>query len=126
MRTLMDHFNLIELPTFRDDRGALTVLDNLLPFPVVRMYWIYGADGFTRGGHRHSVTRQALIAIAGKVTVYVNDGIKSEQIELNRPNQCLLVEPQDWHTMTFEPNAILLVLASEPYNKSDYIDEPYE
>jgi mannose-6-phosphate isomerase-like protein (cupin superfamily) len=122
----MSHFKLISLPTFAEPRGSLTVLENILPFQIVRTYWIYGADGQTRGGHRHAHTRQALIAISGSVSIYINDGITEETIELNHPGQCLLVDPKDWHTMTFGSNSVLLVMSSHPYDRSEYIDTPYE
>ncbi|CAN1498552.1 WxcM-like, C-terminal [Burkholderiaceae bacterium] len=122
----MSHFTLLNLPTFADHRGALTVLEKALPFEVVRTYWIYGADRQTRGGHRHTYTRQALIAIGGAVSMYMNDGVTEETILLNNPSQCLLVEPKDWHTMTFNENAILLVMSSHSYDRSEYIDTPYE
>lgn len=120
------HFTMLQLPTFTDHRGALTVLENALPFEVVRTYWIYGADGQTRGGHRHQYTRQALIAISGQISIFINDGIGKELINLTNPDQCLLVEPKDWHTMTFGPGSILMVLSSHPYDRSEYIDTPYE
>lgn len=122
----MSHFAQLMLPTFEDPRGSLTVLDGALPFKPVRTYWIYGADGQTRGGHRHQYTRQALVAVAGVVTIYMNDGITSENIALERPGQCLLVEPKDWHTMTFGPGSVLLVMSSHSYDRSEYIDTPYE
>jgi dTDP-4-dehydrorhamnose 3,5-epimerase-like enzyme len=122
----MSHFAVLELPTFNDPRGALTVLDGALPFRIVRTYWIYGADGQTRGGHRHHHTRQALVAIAGTVTIYMNDGITSDNVVLESPSRCLLVEPKDWHTMTFGPGSVLLVFSSHPYGRADYIDTPYE
>ncbi len=122
----MSHFTIIDLPTFTDARGTLTVLEGALPFPVVRTYWIYGADGQTRGGHRHTRTRQALVAVHGTVVVYMDNGIVAENIELKHPGQCLLVEPRDWHTMTFGSGAVLLVMASHPYDRSEYIDTPYE
>jgi mannose-6-phosphate isomerase-like protein (cupin superfamily) len=122
----MPHFAMLNLPTFTDPRGSLTVLEKALPFDAVRTYWIYGADGQTRGGHRHTYTRQALVALSGKVSMYMNDGVTEETIELNHPNQCLLVEPKDWHTMTFRENAVLLVIASHPYDRNEYIDSPYE
>ncbi len=122
----MTHYAMLNLPTFNDPRGALTVLENALPFQVVRTYWIYGAGGQTRGGHRHSYTRQALVAVSGVVSMYMNDGVTEETIELNHPSQCLLVEPKDWHTMTFNKNAVLLVMSSHPYDRSEYIDTPYE
>lgn len=121
----MKSFSVIELPTFVDERGSLTVLERILPFGVVRTYWIYGADGFTRGGHRHHNTRQALIALKGAVTVYMNDGVQSDTIQLSKPNQCLIVEPKDWHTMKFGTDAILIVMSSHLYDPAEYIDEPY-
>jgi dTDP-4-dehydrorhamnose 3,5-epimerase-like enzyme len=123
---MANYFTTLNLPTFSDPRGNLTVLENALPFTVVRTYWIYGADGLTRGGHRHTYTRQALIAISGEVSIYMNDGITTETIQLSKPNQCLIVEPKDWHTMTFGSGAVLLVMSSHAYNRSEYIDTPYE
>lgn len=122
----MAHFPVLTLPTFTDPRGSLTVLEHALPFAVVRTYWIYGADGQTRGGHRHRHTRQALLAIKGEISIFMNDGITQETVVLNHPDQCLLVEPKDWHTMTFGPDAILLVMSSHSYDRSEYIDTPYE
>jgi dTDP-4-dehydrorhamnose 3,5-epimerase-like enzyme len=121
----MDRFVLFDLPTFRDARGALTVLDDRLPFPVKRLFWIYSADGLSRGGHRHHKTRQAFIAVAGSVVVHLDDGQMLNDIVLDCPQQCLLVEPKDWHTMSFGPSSILLVAASHPYDRADYVDTPY-
>lgn len=122
----MTHFAILNLPTFTDSRGSLTVLEGALPFDVVRTYWIYGAEGQTRGGHRHVHTRQALVAVSGTVSVYMDDGVISDIVELTHPGQCLLVEPKDWHTMTFGPASVLLVMSSHPYDRNEYIDMPYE
>ena len=122
----MSNHITIQLPTFTDDRGSLTVLESALPFKVVRSYWIYGADGQTRGGHRHKYTRQALVAITGEVSIYMNDGVTEETIILSSPSTCLLVEPKDWHAMNFSDNSVLLVMSSHPYDRSEYIDTPYE
>ncbi|MBU3590679.1 FdtA/QdtA family cupin domain-containing protein [Polynucleobacter sp. 78F-HAINBA] len=122
---MTSHFITLQLPTFTDLRGSLTVLENALPFDVVRMYWIHEADGQIRGGHRHTYTRQALIAMRGRISIYMNDGVSEEVIELSQPNKCLLVEPKDWHTMTFGPDSILMVLSSHTYDRSEYIDLPY-
>jgi WxcM-like, C-terminal len=121
----MTHFAVLNLPTFSNLNGSLTVLEDALPFNVVRTYWIYGADGQTRGGHRHINTRQALTALNGMITVYMNDGVISDSVVLSQPNQCLLVEPKDWHTMKFGSGAVLLVMSSHLYDRNDYIDTPY-
>ncbi len=122
----MTHFTILNLPTFPEPRGSLTVMQGLLPFDVVRMYWIYGADGQTRGGHRHVHTRQALVAVSGKVSIHMNDGVTVDTVALDHPSKCLLVEPKDWHTMTFQSGAVLLVMSSHSYDRSEYTDTPYE
>ena len=122
----MSHFTLLNLPTFSDGRGVLSVVDGILPFPMKRVYWIYGADENTRGGHRHKLTRQALIAIHGSVLVHMDDGLHAEDILLESPEQCLLVDPKDWHTMKFSDGSVLLVIASHTFDRNDYVDEGYK
>lgn len=119
-------FPKIELPHFRDSRGALTVMQDVLPFPVKRFFWITGADECLRGGHRHHRTRQFLVALQGRVTIHMDNGFLKDDVLLDHPNIGLLVEPHDWHTMKFDEGAVLLVFASEPYDRDDYIDTPYE
>lgn len=108
-----------------DERGLICILDRDMPFAAQRCFWIRDADGQTRGGHRHHVTRQVLVALSGKVDVYLNNGQDERTISLDDPAQFLTVEPQDWHTMTFGPGSILLVLASHAYDPEDYIYTPY-
>ncbi|VVE89034.1 sugar 3,4-ketoisomerase [Pandoraea bronchicola] len=122
----MSEFRVIQVKSHRDVRGGLSVLDGTLPFDMKRVYWIYESDGQLRGGHRHRVTRQALVAVHGQVVVNLDDGRHQAQVTLASPSQCLIVEPEDWHTMQFGPGAVLLVIASEPFDADDYIDEGYD
>ena len=117
----MSKFTILELPTVTESRGSLTILQDALPFSIRRVFWITGADHQTRGGHRHRRTRQALAAVAGTVVVHLDDGVVRSEIRLERPNQCLIVEPEDWHAMDFSAAAVLMVFASEPYDADDYI-----
>lgn len=117
---------IIELPTFSDKRGKLTVIEKVLPFEIKRVYYIYEAKE-KRGGHRHKKNIQALICLNGSCEIFINDGEKKETILLDSPSKCLIVEPKDWHTMdNFSDGSILLVLASEYYDINDYIDEEYK
>jgi carbamoylphosphate synthase large subunit len=118
-------FELLDIPTIVDPRGTLCVLENLLPFKIERTYWIYGADGQTRGGHRHHICRQAAVALSGTIEINMSDGTNQENIHLNRPNKLLLIEPEAWHQMSFSDGAILLVFASHNYDKDDYIFDKY-
>lgn len=116
---------ILNLPTFKDERGFLTVLEDSLPFHIKRTFWIYGADGHKRGGHRHKETRQALISLSGEVILNINNGLEQMCFSLNKPSTCIIIEPEDWHTMTFTKNSILLIFASHEHNKKDYINTPY-
>ncbi len=116
---------IIKLPSFGDQRGQLTVLEKALPFEVKRTYFVHDVTE-KRGGHRHHKTRQALIAAAGSIEIYVNNGVEEKTYLLNTRDKCLIIEPEDWHTMdNFLNHAVLLVFASEYYDVDDYIDEEY-
>jgi len=83
-------------------------------------------DGSTRGGHRHHQTIQAAICLKGSCAIYNQDRDNERVFELNSPDQCLILEPKDWHQMfDFSKDAILMVLASEYFDSGDYIYEPY-
>jgi dTDP-4-dehydrorhamnose 3,5-epimerase-like enzyme len=118
---------LIDLKTFSDKRGNLTVIEKVIPFAIKRIFYIYGVDDSLRGGHRHHKTVQAAICLKGSCVVSNNDGTKKEDFHLNKPSICLLIEPNDWHTMhDFTEDAILMVLASEYFDPDDYIYEEYQ
>ena len=117
---------LIDLKTFTDKRGNLTVIEKVIPFDIKRIFYIYGVDQSIRGGHRHKKTIQAAICIQGSCRINNDDGTTRSVFLLSKPNECLILHPRDWHTMdNFTENAILMVLASEYFDANDYIFEPY-
>lgn len=119
---------IINLTTRSDNRGNLTVIEKeIVPFEIKRIFYIYGVDNSTRGGHRHKTTVQAAICLHGSCVVSNNDGIAKEDFLLDHPNKCLILETRDWHTMHhFSPDAVLLVMASTHFDPADYIYEPYK
>ena len=117
---------LLDLTTFTDKRGNLTVIENSIPFTINRIFYIYGVDSSARGGHRHKKTVQAAICLRGSCHIQNNDGRQITEFILDQPHKCLILEPTDWHTMdNFTPDAILMVLASEYFDKNDYIFDAY-
>ncbi len=117
---------VIDLKTFTSDSGHLTVYNNLLPSDIKRVFYIHGAEGATRGGHRHHRAWNALICLVGSCRVYVHNGQQEQHHTLGHPASCLVLEPADWHVMDqFSANAVLLVLSNEAYDQADYIDTPY-
>ena len=117
---------LLDLKTFTDKRGNLTVIERVLPFDIKRVFYIYGVDDSVRGGHRHHKTVQAAVCIKGACNIYNNNGADEEVFVLDHPSKCLVLNPEDWHKMyNFTEDAILMVFASEYFNEEDYIYEPY-
>ncbi len=120
---------LLHLPSCSDERGNLTVLDNLdnnLPFEVKRIFYIHGANGIPRAGHRHYETEEAVICVHGRCTISYDNGLRQGEFLLNDPSQCLIIKAEDWRSLYhFSHDAVLLVFASTVFDKSDYIYEPY-
>lgn len=118
--------SLINLKTFTDTRGNLTVIEKVVPFDIKRIFYIYGVDNSERGGHRHRETLQAAICIRGHCIIYSDNGQEESSYVLDTPDKCLLIDPNDWHTMhSFSDDAILMVLASKYFDADDYIHTPY-
>lgn len=118
---------LINLKTFTDKRGNLTVIEKVIPFDIKRIFYIYGVDDSIRGGHRHHKTTQAAICLKGSCRIYNCNGKEEEEFALCCPSRCLILQPKDWHKMyDFTIDAILMVLASEYFDEKDYIFEPYK
>jgi dTDP-4-dehydrorhamnose 3,5-epimerase-like enzyme len=118
---------IIDLETHTDNRGNLTVIEDVLPFAIQRVFYIYGVDNSVRGGHRHHKTVQAAVCIQGECKIFNNDGHEKTVFHLDKPSKCVILEPCDWHKMyEFSENAILMVLASEKFNPQDYIFESYD
>lgn len=117
---------LHELKTFTSGNGNLTVFEHIIPGTIQRVFYIYEAGQAARAGHRHRKAWNALICLHGNCRVYSDNGIEETTIRLTNPRQCLVLKPEDWHTMDdFSDDAILLVVSNELYDKDDYIYEPY-
>jgi len=117
---------IIELDSHHSDRkGNLSVVENgiTLPFDVKRVYYIYDVPGGeSRGAHAHKALEQLIIAASGSFVVTLDDGKCKRSFFLNRPYQGLYVKPGIWRDLTdFSAGAVAMVLASEIYQKEDYI-----
>lgn len=116
---------LIEVPHFQDERGQLTVIQDELGFEIKRIFYITKAKGI-RGGHGHKVTKQALVALNGRIQIRGQTPNKNFSFILDRPEQVLILNPEDWHEMLdFSSGSVLLVVSSHAFMKDDYIQEPY-
>lgn len=111
---------LISIPTYNDSRGRLSVIEDLLPSPVLRVFYIRGTEGNERGGKKHSKAHQCMVSIAGECRVEVVNSSGSAVYPLDTPEKGLLLQPGDWHRMyNFSSDNILLVLSTEKYNPEE-------
>ncbi len=116
---------LQEFKVLGDHRGQLVALEanRQIPFDVKRVFYIYGTqEGVPRGNHSHYKTKQFLVAVNGSCKVTLDNGKEKETFDLNRPNLGLFQDALIWGTMhDFSSDCVLVVLASEHYDESDYI-----
>lgn len=131
---MVDKMKNIELLQFRDitdtvlkkNSGHLVPLETEadIPFIVRRVYYIYGVDRHTRRGfHSHRKLEQVLICVHGSVKISLKVPYEAERVVLlDSPDVGLYIGPMIWREMfDFSADAVLLVLASDHYDETDYI-----
>ncbi len=114
-----------QLKILGDSRGQLIVLEENrdVPFDIKRVFYIYGTQkGISRGEHSHYKTKQFLVAVTGSCKVTLDNGTKKETFDLDKPNTGLLQDALIWGSMhDFSSDCVLMVLADNHYDESDYI-----
>lgn len=121
----MSLIKILDFKTLGDERGELVALEanGDIPFDIKRVYYIYGtAQNIARGFHAHKALKQVAICLNGYCRFVMDDGKSKQEVILNRPDQGLLIDAMQWHEMyDFSEDCILLVLADQLYDESDYI-----
>ena len=121
----MKLINTIEFKKLGDDRGSLISLEQHknIPFEVKRIYYIFGTkEGVSRGFHAHKNLEQVAICVKGSCRFLLDDGKNKEEIVLDDPSIGLYISNITWREMhDFSEDCVLIVLASELYDESDYI-----
>jgi hypothetical protein len=114
-------------PRFLDPRGALTVgqIGDGLPFVPRRYFVIFDVPtGQLRGAHAHRTMHQLLVCVHGDCSVAADDGEHREEFLLDAPDLALHIEPTVWTTQfRFSGKAVLMVLTSGEYDRTDYIED---
>jgi len=117
--------SIIEMDKHHHESGNITVVENgkTVPFDVKRVYYLYDVPGGeVRGGHAHKDLFQLIIAASGSFNVILDDGNVKRTFILNRPYQGLFIIPGIWRELdNFSSGSVCLVLASSPYDETDYI-----
>lgn len=117
---------LVEFPLRGDERGYLVVMEGSsdVPFEIARVFFVYGSDAeAVRGRHANRNSEFVLVNVAGssKVRTVELNGVETV-FELKDPNVGLYIPKMVWKDMyDFSEDAVLLALASEPYDADEYI-----
>jgi len=115
----------IKFKQMGDERGHLVVVEGEkdIPFEIARVFYIYGSDqSVVRGQHANRKSQFVLINVSGTSKVKVDYGDYSEIFELNEPHTGIYLPQMVWKDMyEFSDDSVLLVLASEKYDSSEYI-----
>lgn len=122
--------DLIDIPTFTDERGAISVMDKELPFEMKRVFWLHHiAEGKDRGAHALLDSEEVMVAVHGSFVVDLDDTVNKTSILLDNPNKGLMIRPGIWfRTHSYKDDGVSLILASEEYarNKYTYDYEEYK
>ena len=118
---------LIRVPMIKDLRGNLVAreMGRGLPFPPARSFVVFDVPTKeVRGEHAHRRCAQLLICLRGSVVVLCDDGRDRQEFLLDDLTMGLHLPPMVWGTQyRYTQDAMLLVLASLPYDPADYIRE---
>jgi UDP-2-acetamido-3-amino-2,3-dideoxy-glucuronate N-acetyltransferase len=124
---VVEGVTLIELPRITGDLGSLIVaeLGAGLPFTARRIFTLLEIPpGEARGIHAHRECEQFLICMRGSVTAVVDDGTNRQEVLLDSPQRGLYMPAMIWGTQfDYSADALLVVLASDLYDASDYLED---
>lgn len=112
----------IDIPTFKDERGAISVMDKELPFEVKRVFWLHHInEGQSRGGHALLEGTEIMCCMHGSFVLELFDGDDTLKIKMDNPEIGVLIRPGVWFsTHSYKDGGVSLVLADEEYQRERY------
>jgi dTDP-4-dehydrorhamnose 3,5-epimerase-like enzyme len=117
----------VQLKQHGDNRGMLIALEENrnVPFVIRRVYYIFATQNDVhRGKHAHRHLHQLAVAVRGSVKFLLDDGSGPAEIVLNDPSQGLMLGRMVWRELyDFSEDCVLMVLADQLYDQSDYITD---
>ena len=109
--------------------GLLGVMEFAgLPFVPKRFFWLSAIDGNAiRADHAHRTCHQMLVCLAGSLTATTTNIGNEVVVYSMSVGTTIHLEPLHWLELSsFSSDAVLGVIASEPYDENEYITERSE
>jgi len=114
----------LDIKFVEDSRGQLSAIESSqIPFPPSRFFiTAVKGDSRERGGHSHKECWQVLFCISGEIEVHVVTKHDIRIYSLKQDGRALVIPPGYWCKQIFRNvHSILGVIASHPYDSTDYV-----
>ena len=128
----MTNFDSVDSPwarVFSEANGLLGVIEFAgLPFVPQRFFWLSAIEGDAiRADHAHRTCHQMLVCLAGSLTATITTVSNEIVVHTMSVGSTIHLRPLHWLKLSaFSSDAVLGVLASEPYSQDDYITDRSE
>ena len=99
-----------------------------LPFMPQRFFWLSDIEGDAiRADHAHRTCHQLLVCLAGSLTATITTIANEVVVHAMLVGTAIHLAPLNWLELSaFSTDAVLGVLASEPYDQREYITDRSE
>jgi UDP-2-acetamido-3-amino-2,3-dideoxy-glucuronate N-acetyltransferase len=99
-----------------------------LPFVPQRFFWLSAIEGDAiRADHAHRTCHQLLVCLAGSLTATITTVANEVVVHAMSVGTTIHLAPLNWLELSaFSTDAVLGVLASEPYDQHEYITDRSE
>lgn len=118
-------YDILDFKVRGDHTGNLVALEKGqdFPFDIKRVYYIWGTEAHAvRGKHAHRRLEQVIVCTSGSCDFILDNGSERATIHLDSPARGLHIKHNIWREFTnFSPDCVVMVLASEHYDETDYI-----
>ena len=106
--------------SFSDSRGSLSVWDDVVPFSMTRVNFVYDVpEKAVRGKHAHALIHELCVCPVGGLTVTVEDANGKKDMTISGPNEAAHICPGTWITLhNFQPGTVMRSGVFDPKKSS--------
>jgi dTDP-4-dehydrorhamnose 3,5-epimerase-like enzyme len=133
MSSLRSGARLVPVPSFRSEKpGTLYVshvdeITGSLFTQAPRVYWNVNdtAAPTVRGGHVHPEggKQEYLVCLHGEAIAELHSASGCERVAMKDPETALVLPCGVWHRFILSPGAVLLAVASEPFQAEESLTQ---
>ena len=121
----IDFVKDLQIKTYTDDRGKLSVIEGAqtVPFEIKRAFVTYDpqADA-VRGAHANRSANFVMVNLCGCCKLRVSDAVNERVISFCEPMQAVFLPNMIWKEIfDYSEDSVVLFLSDSHYDKDDYL-----